>query len=384
MDRNTTKLALALAAGLILASSPATAEEETKSWADNWKSMGKVYSDKNNSLVQEVKLFGRAHYQWNSSDGESSGTDFSGNGDELRRLRAGVSVKFLDGFKALGRMNLEKGGFRNTSLGYNSFDELYLEYGKKEFLGFDSASFGYGRYKVLFGGEEHQSSKKIKTVERSAINNRFGSLRPTGLVFKAEKDDVSYIAGVFSTEADRETWSNWDGGMAFHGSVEFPAGEGSVIADFMYADDSDNDQSVFNFDWATSITYNRTYRDINWMLNATYGQTAQEEIYGIVLLPSFYLTEKLEAAFRIHWAHSTSDGSVPVSSGSRGIRRVARNESLGTGAGDNNNSLYAGLNYYIESHYIKILTGIEYEQIDGNLGRDLDGFTLWSAFRMYF
>ena len=111
------KTALVLASVIVMYEFPAWAEGENKNLAEVLKTMGKVYSDGDDPTIQEVKLFGRLHYQWNHSDGDSNGEDFSGNGDELRRLRAGASVKFLDRFTALGRLNLEKGGHRNTSIG---------------------------------------------------------------------------------------------------------------------------------------------------------------------------------------------------------------------------------------------------------------------------
>ncbi|MBK1877383.1 porin [Pelagicoccus mobilis] len=381
MDKLTNAAITTLAAGLLATLPTASAEEN---WADTLKTMGKVYSDKNDPNIQEVKFFGRLHQQWAYADGESAGEDFSGGGDELRRLRAGVSVKFLDGFKVLGRANFEKGGFRNTSIGYNSFDELYLDYGKDGLLGFDKATIGYGRYKVLFGGEERVSSKKIKTVERSGINNRFGSLRPTGVVLKGEKSDVEYVFGIFSTEKDSETWAGWDDGIAFQAGAVFDAYEGTITTDFIYADDSDNDQSVFDFDWATSITYNRTYGDVNVLANVTYGNEGDEDIYGFVVVPSFYINDKLEAAFRYQYGHSTDETGVPKSSSSRGLRRVAKNEGVGTGSGDTNHTVYAGLNYYIEENYVKVMTGVEYESVDGAPGKGIEGFTFWAAFRTYF
>ncbi|MCH6257078.1 OprO/OprP family phosphate-selective porin [Puniceicoccaceae bacterium K14] len=376
--------ASAFVAGLVLSSSQSLAADETSSWIDAYKSMGKLYSDKENKIIQEVKVFGRAHYQWNYSDGDSAGSDFSGNGEELRRLRAGASVKFLDGFKALGRLNLEKGGFRDTSIGYHSFDELYVDYGKSGFLGFDKASIGYGRYKVAFGGEEHVSSKRIKTVERSNINNRFGSLRPTGIVLKGEKNEVDFVAGIYSTEADSETWANWDGGVAFQGSTTFAANEGEITLDFIYADDSANEGDVFDFDWAASATHTRQYSEWNVLTSVTIGKDGSNDIFGFVVLPSYMITEKLEAAFRYQYGNASDTTGVPKSSGSRGIRRVARNDGVGTGSGDENHTLYAGLNYYIAGDNLKVMTGVEYESIDGASGSDLDGLTFWTALRTYF
>ena len=384
MTKNKTAVALPLFAGLIFLLTPVVADEENPNWIDTLKNMGKVYSDNDNPTIQEVKLFGRAHYQWNYSDGESSGFDFSGNGSELRRFRSGASVKFFNNFGALARINFEKGGFRDTSIGYHSFDELFVEYSQDGLFGFDSAAIGYGRYKAAFGGEEHESSKRIKTIERSNINNRFGSLRPTGFVLKAEKSDVEYFAGIYSTDSDPETWSQWNGGAAFQGSATFAANDGEVILDFIYADDSSNDKSLFDFDWATSVSYSRQYGDWNVLTSATFGTEDNNNIFGVVILPTYLISDKLEAVFRYQWARSSEMTSVPKSSSSRGLRRVARNDGLGTGSGDVNHTLYAGLNYYIAGDNLKVMTGIEYESIDGAPGRGIEGITFWTAIRTYF
>lgn len=375
-----------LAAGILLASAVAQADDGVSSgWADTLKNMGKVYSNEDNSVIQEVKIFGRAHVQWNSSDGDSAGESFNGDGEELRRLRLGASVSFLNGYKAVARLNLEEGGFGDTELGYDSFDELYLQYGKKNWLGFDSASIGYGRYKVYFGGEEHQSSKRIKTIERSAINNRFGSARPTGAVLKAKKDGVEYIFGVWSTEPDPEAWAGWGSGTALQGSATFDAFEGEVILDFVYADDADAQDTVFDYDWAGSVTYNRSFGRYNLLANVTLSEAGDVDPRGIVLLPTYsIIPKKLEAAFRYQWANSSADSGVPRSSSSRGIRRVAREEGLPTGSGDDYQAIYAGLNYYVAGDNLKFMMGVEYETIDGDSERELDGVTFWLAARAYF
>ena len=374
-----------VAAGILLASSLAHAGDEADSgWTNTLKNMGKVYSGSDVGLVQSVKLFGRAHVQANYSDGDSAGESFDGSGEELRRLRAGISVSFLNGFTALARANLEEGGFRDTEVGFDNWDELYVEYGQDNWLGFDSASFGYGRYKLLFGGEEHQSSKRIKTIERSAINNRFGSRRPTGLKMNAQKDGVEYILGVWSRKPERLEWANWSEGVAVQASATFEAMQGEWILDFVYSGDDDSPNSIFDYDWATSVTYKRDFGRIDLLTNITASEAGDVDPLGIVVLPTYEITDNLEAAFRYQWAHSGADSGVPRSSSSRGIRRVARKEGLPTGSGENYHALYAGLNYYIAGDNLKLMTGLEYETIRGDSQRELDGFTFWLAARIYF
>lgn len=379
MARNLSATFFLMASVLLV--SPAVQAED---WKDTLKTMGKVYSS-DDGFVQEVKLFGRVHYQYNYSDGELAGQKFNGDREELRRLRAGMSIKFLDGFSALARWNARERGLDDKATVYDSWDELYIDYSKKGVLGFDKASVGYGRYKLLFGGEEHQSSKRIKTIERSAINNRFGVQRPTGVNINLEKDGVEYIVGVWSTELELEKWAGWSEDVAFQASAILPAAEGELILDFIYADNDDKLLTPFDYDWAGSVTYTRKFGDVNVLANATLSEARNSDPYGFVVLPSFFIVDKkLEAAFRYQYASVGSDSGVPRSSALRGLRRVALAERVGTGNGDEYQAVYAGLNYYVAGDNLKFMTGVEYEDISGDPDRELSGVSFWAAVRAYF
>ena len=160
------KIACIFGAGLAATASTAVAGDSVSSkdiiaptpapsgsWCESLQSIGTVYSNKSNPFIQEVKFFGRAQYQWGYTDGEYAGVDFDGNGDEIRRLRLGTSVKFLNGFKFKGNVNLEDGGFRHHSLDYHSFDEFYLSYTFGDVAGFEDVSVSYGRHKFAFSHE---------------------------------------------------------------------------------------------------------------------------------------------------------------------------------------------------------------------------------------
>ncbi len=365
---------------LLLASTAAQAED----WKDTLKNMGKLYSS-DDGFVKEVKVFGRYHYQYNYSDGDYEGESFSDDRDENRRVRLGAAIKFGDGFRVLGRWNARERGLDDDITLYDTWDELYVDYTQKDVLGFDKASVGYGRYKLLFGGEEHQSSKRIKTIERSAINNRFGSRRPTGAKIDLEKGDIEYQIGVWSTEIDIEKWADWDEDVAYQIGATMPLAEGELILDFIYADNEDKLLTWFNYDWAGSVSYTRKFGDVNLLSNVSFSEDRDRDAWGFVLLPSFFIIEnKLEAAFRYQYAGVGSDTNVPRSSGSRGLRRAALEEIFQSGNGDEYQALYAGLNYYIAGDNLKLMAGVEYEDISGDVDRDLDGVTYWGAVRFYF
>ncbi|MEJ6829989.1 MAG: porin [Akkermansiaceae bacterium] len=366
-------------------------------WCDTFKGIGTIYKDTSNPYIQEVKFFGRAHYQFSHTDGDYNGTDFHSNGGELRRLRFGTSIKFLNDFKLVGRVNLEDGGYRDDSLAYDNFDELYLTYNVGDLGSFEDVSLTYGRMKVSVGGEEHMSSKKIKTVERSNLNNTYGSIRPTGLMAKAGLGGVTYSVGIFSTDtgpidpvtddfAKRDALGDWNEGIAYYASAEFEVASGDVIADFLYNDADSSDEDAIGYEWVASLSHMTEIGNWDLLLNATYGEShAGDSVYGVVVMPSTFLIEdKLEAVVRYQYAGSNDGDGLKINS--RAVRNSYSDYTNGAtsiDSGDENHTIYAGLNYYLCDHNAKVMLGAEYETLDGD-GVDLEATTLWAAFRMYF
>lgn len=368
----------------VLAAPPA---ENSGDWCDALQGLGTLYKSSDNPWIQEVKLFGRFHYHYGYSDISNNGNDYSGQGDEIRRFRTGLSVKFLNGFKALGRFNIQEGGFRNhEAFSYGGMDELYLEYDFGDTGFFEDLSVGYGRYKLLFGGEEYTSSKKIKTIERSNLNNLFAPVpnRPTGLLVKASRGDYDMSFGFFSAASGDQDWSDWAGGEFYFGSIRRNLGDDSALrADLVINDASEVEDEILGYDWATSLTYDTQLGAWDVMANFTYGDMGSEDVYGIVIMPSYMLIEdRLEAVFRYQWANSSGD-IIPATK--RNVRKVAGNEdpARGIASGDENHTFYAGLNYFLCDHNAKVMVGAEYETLDGDRV-DLEATTLWAAFRMYF
>ena len=389
----TTKLIQAIGAGLTASTLSAFAGDVSVApapdynggdWCSSLKDIGKIYKDKSNPYIQEIKVFGRLHYQWGYTDGTYNNVDFDGNGDELRRLRFGTSVKFLNGFKLGARVNLNEGSkFRSTNYGYDSFDELYLNYDFGDVAGFEDVTVGYGRYKIAFGGEEGTSSKKIKTVERSNINNIFAPSRATAAMFQASRGGVDYTAAVLTTDKDDETLGSWNGGVGTYLSAEFEAFGGDVTADAIFYDGAGAGDINGGSKWAGSLTYETEIGNWDLFTNVAYGETGGEDVYGVVIMPTTYLIEdKLEAVFRYQYANSTGDNIKPTK---RIVQRVAGNETPGISinSGDLNHTIYAGLNYYLCGNNAKVMVGAEYETLRGDVV-DLDATTLWAAFRMYF
>jgi len=94
---------------------------------------------------------------------------------------------------------------------------------------------------------------------------------------------------------------------------------------------------------------------------------------------------------KLQWVGQYEHGSASDADGFRINSRYGRARGtdgtsgidVNSGRGDNHNSFYTGLNYYLCGQNLKIQGGIEYQTMDTPVG-DFDTLTYLLAFRTYF
>jgi phosphate-selective porin len=387
--------AAALSGVAVAGPAPVIEEKSCGSWCDTLETIGTVYSDKENPWVQKVKFFGRAQVQYAYIDGQDvNGDDFNADFDEVRRLRFGGEVKFLNGFKLKANANFVRdltpvGGDRDFE--YTVFDQAKISYTFKDLLGADDTVLTYGRYKVALGAEQHTSSKKIKTVERSGIANKLTVARPTGASVDYKSSNWSTTLGVFSNDyrpIEDELISGWGESVAVYSSTEFSALGGDFIFDAIY-NDRQNVVDPFLYEWATSLAYSHSLGEWGLTYNAILGDNGSEAgenrdglFYGFVALATTDIVEdKLEFVSR--YAFQGAEESQGIRTSSRYFRRNNGGDVDG-GRGDAHHAVYAGLNWYLCGDRSKFMTGVEYDNLNTAVGQNPDAFTYWLAYRMYF
>lgn len=355
-----------------------------------------IYSNDDAMLIQAVKFFGRAQVQFASTDIDGvNGVDDSETFDEVRRFRLGTQVQILKHFKLKANANFvsdgkPKGGSRD--FGYQSLDVALVSFDAGALLGggaLDGVNVSVGRHKVTMTNEVHTSSKKIKTVERSAVANKvYQILRLSGITLEKSKDNFSGTLGVFSTEDTPELSGETDGlALYANGSWELQSGD-SLIADFLYNDAHGTpDNEVGLYEWAVALAYLTEKNGWDILLQGTLGDNGDDgagerggNFWGFVAMASRDLTDKIEAVVR--YSYQGADEAEGIATNSRYLRRN-HDADVGGGRGDQHHSIYAGLNYYACGHNAKIMTGIELETLD-TAGGDVDALTLWLALRTYF
>ncbi len=331
-----------------------------------------LYSDSNSLLVNDLKLVGR--YQWQYADLNSDEGDWSDS--ESRRFRLGTEAKVFGGdWKLKGEININD----DFSPFYKSLEEAYIKYQRT-----DALNITIGRQKPSWSYEWSTSSRKILTLERSLLVNQLSPKKTTGISASGSIENWSYILGIYNGNINEEFGD-------FNDSEEFAL----ASIGYDYSKGSDFDKAVWRLDllhnrdetnnaakpYKNSISFNHSISQGAITLNTDliHAGGYSDDVYGIVLLPTYDVSDKLQLVARYTYASSDGDGL-------RAQKRYERKVNLtDSGYGEDYQSYYLGLNYYINDHKLKLMTGIEYANMDGGSdGGEYSGWTLFSGLRLYF
>jgi phosphate-selective porin OprO/OprP len=389
-----------------------------------------LYKDNNNPLLQELSLQGQLQVQYadgNSDNGHFDIRDFKeanaansqtvwGDNFEARRARIGFKSRCYQNWKFGSQIDTDTTGGANKI--YRDIYELYLTYAPT-----DAMNFTVGKTELKFGRQQEILSKEILTLERSLVSNLLAPGELTGVMVngKGIQDHWTYELGVYGTGRARAL-TGYNEGTVTLGKVGYDySGQSSLdtalaSVQFMHncapgfkETDSDNfyssaspaftdsialtnDITIGHFGLITDILYGFGYQgtadqaEVQKSLNQT-------DVFGISLIPSYFIASGLQLVGQLQWATSEraqpASGSTPATTN---LTLYSRYEKWAPGViqnGDNYASAYIGLNYYIYSHKLKFMNGIQYSTMDGGLAKadqttSYDGYTFLSGLRFYF
>ncbi|MCH7227270.1 porin [Haloferula sp. A504] len=375
---------------------------------------GTLYKNPENPFIQEFGVFGRLQWQAAYIWGDDvNGYEFGDDYTEFRRARLGASLKFLQYFQLKANVNVvsdQRPSGGSLGWGYEDFDEALLIFNAKKAFGIDgldSLDIAYGRFKFVLGSEARESSKKLLTVERSSIANKvFNSYRVTGLGLEATRGPWEMVARIYSTDAsvtggNVEMLGGWNDGLAFYLGLGYsPTDEWSFYWDFIYndADVTSGEDSLFAYNWATVFT--AAYSQGRWGVNTDYylgdngdlrngqgNRNRQGNFWGAVIMPYYWVVED-KVQFVVRYQYQGSSERQGIRTYSRYFRRNhGPTVNVAGGRGDTHQTLYAGVNWLLCGHNLKVQAGLEYDWLNapqvGTTG-EADALTAWFAFRSYF
>lgn len=392
---------------------------------------GRLYKNKKNPYIQELQVFGRFHWQYAYVDGEGSiGKDqhaqkFNYDTEEIRRFRLGAKLKFLKIFEANANINLSNdlspiGGPRkveyfnlySATLGTDLVKAFDLD-------SIDELEFRIGKEKIAHTSEGENSSRFIKTVERSSLNWYIATPSSTGMILEAENGPWDLDLGMYSGDLQRE-FSNFNNDYFYtlHAGYKFKTpsfADKSRIDMRMLINGDEKENAVknpesigsLNQKWFISLSSESKKGRFELLTDLVYGDNGTDYGYdfdkdrpennpdregtfwGFTIIPSYWLIEdKLEGVFRYQYARASEKEGFRMAGRYARTAGVSQGftgpNDLSNGRGDKHQSAYLGFNYYFCGDNAKVMTGIEYDDLDSASQSVYEGTTVWAAFRMYF
>lgn len=370
-----------------------------------------TYTPPTNPLIQSFRLGGRFQYQAAYLDGSDvNGRNFHDSYDEYRRFRLETRTKFLKYLSAELDLNLVDDNRYRTppandlDWGYDDFDTATLEFNLGKLLTnvpLDSLKLTYGRMKIAISEEQRQSSRAIRTIERSLISDKLSGDegRPTGFTIEAVKNDWTALLGVFSTEDDADFLGGWNDGETWFTSITWqPDGDFSLTLDHIVSQRDASEDDALGYRSATVL--GSTYEKRHWGVQATaatgdngYGDPTdsrrnrakrQGDFGGLTVTPWYWIVkDRLQAVASYQYLESQNTEGIRLST------RYLRGQhddllvNINGGRGDRYEAFYLGLNYFFCGDNAKIMGAVTFEQLETPAG-DLEGTTWLLAFRSYF
>jgi phosphate-selective porin OprO/OprP len=371
---------------------PAPAPEKPSSLCDDLWSHAVLYKNKENPVIQEFALQGRFQVQYavgDSDQGSFSSGDLQDLGTptwedvDVRRWYMGFKSTLFHDLKIQGHAVI------NADWGpvYNSLYDLYATYGVN-----DQLQINAGKIEVKFTKEFEVSSKEIVTLERSLLVNQLSPGLITGAWINGK--DIAgpwfYELGIYAADVQQE-FTEFQGGaltlakLGYDLSKATGLEKSAVGLHWMHSTkpgEAGAKSFGDSFSLAGEVKQGRwaAIGDIMYGI----GDGTQPDAWGFSVIPTYDITDKLQVVGRYQFASSDGDNGLNLQSR---YERTAEDFIAGTSTyGDQYQAAYLGLNYYLCGHKLKLMTGVEYAnmQDDANDGGEFDGWTWTTGLRMYF
>ncbi len=251
---------------------------------------------------------------------------------------------------------------------YNGFTEIWSQWAFEE-----SLLLTVGQQKHRFTHDRTISSRYINTLERSMFLNMFNADYTPAVTLSGRRDKFAYYTGIFSNATSADIWdsfTNFDSGYSLLASGTLD------IKDTINTDEAFWNLCYLYSDANQSATNLNRYRDgVSSALILTHGagslvseallgaRSDNGDAFGINIQPGWFFTEKLQLATRYQLAVASEQDGL--------LAQRRYDQTAGLTTGDLYQAGYAGFNYYIADHRIKLMSGIEYA--------DMNGENVWTA-----
>jgi phosphate-selective porin OprO/OprP len=322
--------------------------EKRKSTYDKIWKFTEWYKDDTNPIIQSVLFSGRYQYEYASIDADQ------GNLGEwnVRRMRLGPRMTLFKKFTFHSEVELNP---QEHDPLYMRFTDLYVQWNRSKRL-----ALTVGKHGVPFTMDGSTSSKELITIDRSNLTNNiwFTEEYLPGVSVSGTKAPWVYRTGVYSSGARNREFGEFNGGLFTLGLVGYDFGkklnvkEALLAGNYVYQHPDRNNTFTRQLEHVFSLNFkfDTDKWGVRTDLSAASGYLGQSNLWGVMAMPFYNYTDKLQFVGR--YTFLTSDQV-------NGVRLGTYENRVVPGRGDRYNELYAGANYFFYGHKLKLQSGFQ-------------------------
>jgi hypothetical protein len=245
---------------------------------------------------------------------------------------------------------------------YNGFTELWAQWAFSP-----KVALTVGQQKHRFTHDRNVSSRYIMYLERSMLTNMFGVDYTPAVTLQGVLGGATYYTGFFSNATGgnmREAFTELDSGWSYLAAVYYDLGKSlgtqtaHVHLTYLHSEATERATNMDVFRDGLSSALILTHGCTSMVSEVTYGRGAElGDVVGLNLQPGFFVTDHFQLVFRYQLA---------LSDGEQGLNPQRRYEQpAGMPRGDLYQAGYAGVNWYVARHRLKLMSGIEFATMGG-------------------
>ena len=312
-------------------------------------------------FIKEIAIQGRYHGQFVSQQEQVDGDPDNGFHEyQHRRFRLGFTIEMANDLSFVVESNIADLSGLSREAFIDDFQEFYVAWEPS-----DDFFIAVGKQKHPFTREDIESSKRIKTIERSAVVNEVGGGRPWSAVVGFATGEYDHAIGgwLYGGHLDAPSWVDFDsqGGLSYNLSRELSEST-TLYFDYAYsANDGGKSPSPgsaaqnFGIPYEHAVAVGVSHEEGRFELisdliggfnrDASGTIPAGEDTWGFYIIPSYDLTDKLEAVFRYAYLDSGREQRPQRSDVRQNI--------------ENYHTFYVGLQYFLCGENLKLMGGYE-------------------------
>jgi phosphate-selective porin OprO/OprP len=276
-------------------------------------------------------------------------------------MRAGARVTMFRRFVFHGEVDLNP---QERDPFYVRLTDFYLQWSRNP-----AVVVTAGKQGVPFTSDGATSSRELIAVDRSNLANNiwFPQEYMTGLSVSGRVAPWVYRAGVYSSGGINREFGEFTGGLFTLGLVGYDFGpalglrEALVTANYLYQQEDPDNTLTRQLKHIVSVhaRIEHTHWGLRTDVSSATGYLGQPGLRGVMAMPFVNVTAKFQLVGRYTLVKSDADN---------GVRLATYASRIVGGRGDRYEEYFAGANYYVDAHRLKLQTGVEWGDMNDRAG----------------